>query len=89
MIDSKTIVGAALTGDSALSALLGTGDRVFYWMPPTEAVYPCIVFRVSIHAPAQGATQAAATPIGAKLVSIHAPAQGATANLKTYITQGL
>ena len=58
MIDSKAIVGTALTGDSALSALLGAGDRVFYWMPPSEPVYPCIVFREEDNAATEWADNA-------------------------------
>ena len=37
------------------------------------------LFKISIHAPAKGATDADATPVAdAKTISIHAPAKGAT-----------
>lgn len=44
MIDIKGTIGTALTTDATLTALLGSGERVFYITPPVNKVCPCIIY---------------------------------------------
>ncbi len=48
-----------------------------------EAAHFIFQFKVSIHAPARGATFAAMDPEHLKIVSIHAPARGATPGIRS------
>lgn len=54
MIEIMTALVSKLSNDAALSALLGASKdapRVFPFMPPSSAVYPCITYRLASDIP--------------------------------------